>query len=170
MKKQTTSEFSKKLASMLFKRTQEWAEKEGLLKKKDTKSKYSPKAQKLAEICNKAGFGCQDQFVRDILEILSDEKIPSKKQDKTHVAYIHGVVIVPLTSNVSGAIIGEPVLITVATGDGIPRTGKSVLCPIEIRLIRPATLVEIEYLIEELSQKKEFETQVLQLILAKLGE
>lgn len=166
MKKQTTpNSYVKQLSEILFQRTQDWAEKEGLLKKKGTKSKYSPKALKFAEICNKANFGCQDQYVRDIVSELLGEQIPSKKVDKTSVNFILGIVVVPL----SGANQGEPVLICQANGSGYAHTGSSPTVSNLTSLLRIATLVEIEYLMGILSERKEFESQVLQLILEKLG-
>ena len=160
-----------KIAQLLFDRTQTWAKDQGLLEEK--KSKYSSKAKKFDKIISKSNFGCQEQGVRELIEELIEEKIPPLKNKKSDIEFMHGTVIVPLTGNEAGYTLGEPVMIKNTKGQGIMLDGRQPSGSIRFnneKSIRPATIEEIEVLVESLLEIDNFSILLLGFILDKVGE
>jgi len=161
----------REVAQLLFDRTQSWAKDQGLVEEK--KSKYSSKAKKFDKIISKSKFGCQEKGVRELIEELIEEKLPPVKNKTTNVEFIHGVVIVPLTGVNSCYALGEPVMIKDTKGCGIMVDGTQPSDAIKVKneqSIRPATIEEVEILIESLLKIDKFSTLLLGFILDKMGD
>jgi hypothetical protein len=158
------------ISKLLFERTQEWAKEQGLLQEK--KDKYSTKVKTLDSIINKGKFGCQEEHVRKIVAEIIGEKLPPAKDKEFKLEFLHGVVVVPLTGN-NYYPVGEPVLVKDKKGYGIGLDG---LQPVERltetseKSIRPATIEEIEVLVESLLKIDDFAILLLGFILNNVGK
>lgn len=157
----------------LFDRTQKWAEEQGLIEIEKDKEKVSEKAKKLAKIFDEHQFQGHHNIVIEIVETIIGEKLPYK-EDKTEIDYKFGVVVVPLTT--SNFTIGNPVIVADSIGHVISTiSNEDDKClpytrNFSINFIRPAELVEIEALVEELMGMDEFNDSLLSLALYQIGK
>lgn len=161
---------SAEIAKLLFDRTEEWAKVQGLIQVE--KSKYSNKAKKFDKIISRGDFGCQEQSVRDLVAAIIGEKLPPKKDKSFNVEFIHGVVVVLLTGTNTAYTINEPILIKDKKGYGILLDGTQPSMPIKVnseRTFRPASIEEIEELMESLLKIDNFDSLLLGMILNQIG-
>lgn len=161
------------LAAIIFKRTQEWADKNGLGVLKD-KAKYSDKAKKYDAIISRWNFGCQEGGVREIVEELLGEKLPPAKKKDAALVYEVGIAVVPMSDpNGHSYETGAPHLVITQSGVCLPSTGVkgSKSLPTNSKTaVRPANLEEIEWLMEQLLGVDEFKTMALGFLLDNFGK
>ena len=161
----------KNISKLLYDRTQAWAKSQGLLE--DKKQKYSTKVKKFDSIISSGNFGCQEKYVREIVSELIGEKLPPMKNSEFNIDFKLGVVIVPLMGVHSSYTIGDPLLITDVAGFGTHLDGNqpcNKLNPSSKKSIRPATIEEIEVLVETILQKDEFVIKILGFIFRSIGD
>lgn len=152
----------KKITEILYNRTCAWGTKNGLTQKdsvkKSEKQKYSDKAVKIATILNNHDFSTHSAAVKELFEVILNEKLPSLKKEKAFIVYESGVVVVPLSDpNRHNYPLGQPILVTKGTGFGIgaqDKSGAGTLPNDSLTAIRPATLNEIESLLEAFMESK----------------
>lgn len=113
MKKELMDEVRKEVVEFLLQKTHE---EFGV-----TAGKLSHKAQKLQRIIDGGAFGCNSRAVAEVLSVILEEKITSKKSSgKDHLdGYIGAVVVALKNDNGHNYSIGKPVVITEEEGVGI---------------------------------------------------
>ena len=167
-----------KLAQIIYDETVTWGKGLGLYPKGHKKSKenYTDVALKLDKIINKGNFGCQEPYVRDILEVVLDTKLPPAKKDKDsgNIEYKFGTVLVPLSDpNGKGLPIGEAVLLRNNVGAivNLEEGASDILLPKSkkyLKAIRLATLNEIEDLLEKFIENTNAATALAVFSLGKM--
>jgi len=161
----------KELAQLLSDRTQKWFEDNDLIDSKK-KSKYSKRAKEFDKIISSGNFGCQEKYVRKLIEKLIDEKIPESKDEE--IALIPGLVLIPTSaSNGHGYELEEPIIFVGDRGtykflrkNGFTDTKKLPNVKKQFSIaVRAADIDEIEDMLQNLSKKNEFATQLLSFVL-----
>jgi hypothetical protein len=172
IKKVNAKSDEQQIAELIFERTQKWARDQGLLK--EEKKKYSKLAKECDKIISSAKFGCKEGAVRNLVTIITGDKLPPVTNKDKKIEFLHGVVVVPLTGNILEYYpVGEPVMIKDGAGRGIKLNGEQPdekMYATNSKSIRPATLEEIEILIESLLKIDNFSTLLLGFILNKMGD
>jgi hypothetical protein len=167
-----TDTITQQFAKKVYERTCAWADKNGLSGKKD--DGYCAEAMEWDKLIRRWNFGCQEGGVREIIEKMRSISLPTVKKDGASVDYEIGVAVVPLTDpNSHKYDLGEPVLICSKVGHGIRHSGvrgTNQLPNNSKTAIRPATLDEIEYLLDNLAAVDGFGTMALGFILENFGK
>jgi len=173
-KKEPTNNNIETLTEFLFEKTQTWAKKNGFNKKEEKQDyKCSVKATEVSRILDKHSFSGHDSAVRELMEAIIEEKLPSAKKEVLVLArpieYEVGIIIVPLSDpNSHGYPIGEPLLLITKEGSGFNAKGtpRTTMLPHDsLTAIRPATKNEIQQFFEDVDNSKD---KNLRLILAAL--